>query len=82
MVRNQYKTLKLNNVFIAFSTVPSNKYDKWSVPLIRGGRCTISLQFDQTISTDLLQQMHVLSISPALLTVDYNRKVLISYTTG
>ena len=74
--------MKLNNVFIAFSTVPSNKYDKWSVPLIRGGRCTISLQFDQTISTAVLQQMHVLSISPALLTVDYNRKVLISYTTG
>jgi len=66
----------------SFSTVPSGVAGKHEVPLVRSGRCSIQMTFNEPIPTDTLQQMVVLSISPALMEIDFNRKILCSFRTG
>ena len=64
------------------STVPSLKYCTDEIPLVKKGKITISMEFKEALPTNLLQEMVVTALYPAVVTIDKNRNVLSSFRSG
>lgn len=52
---------------------------KIHLPLVRSGNCKLQFQFKKPSTNSDLQTVYVLSVRPSLISIDYDRRVNLSY---
>ena len=54
----------------------------FKTPFLKAGKVTVSMEFNEALPTNILQEMVVCAIYPGVLTCDKNRTILSSFRSG